>query len=338
MAKWLLRCSFVLAALVLPVLLGIPAALAMWLLMPLAVECSHQLDERMCCGCGIAVLVGVSCHIMPRDAFALALVWGACGMGLLFAKPQDAFKRSLIWTGISAGVLCLALWELGRCYPQGIFQGLAERITDWIDSQPDAQSILYRCYQMGYSRLENGVAPAVNLFGLMLMSREVYQQLLYSLRFTLEVTLQVLAPQAIGAWLLLTLMLTTALPDLIRRKQGRKGVLPPFGEWSMTTWARRNLNAMAIVYLLSLLAENPVITLVGSLAASVFEYGYMIFGLAVLEGVGKRMGTARFVRRLWMVGCVLFAPFVLILLGMVDRVFDLRKLRRLTENEGGYKQ
>lgn len=338
MAKWLLRCSFVLAALVLPVLLGAPAALAMWLLMPVAVECSHQLDERMCCGCGIATLVGVTCYTMPKDVFAFALVWGACGMGLLFAQPKDAFKRSLVWTGLCAGMLCLALWELGRCFPQGIFLGLAEHLTEWIDSRPDATDILLRCYQMGYARLEEGVSPAVSLFGLVLMPANVHTELLNSLRYTLEITLEALIPQAIGGWLVLTLVLVTALPDVIRRKQGKSGVLPTFGEWCITPWAGRNLNAMAIVYLLTLLAGNPVMITVGSMAASVFEWGYIIFGMAVMEGLGKRMGAARLMRRMWMAASLVFAPFVLILLGMADRMLDLRKLRRSTDKEGGYEQ
>ena len=38
MAKWLLRCGLVLAALS-PLLVGLPAALILWLLMPMAVEC-----------------------------------------------------------------------------------------------------------------------------------------------------------------------------------------------------------------------------------------------------------------------------------------------------------
>jgi len=338
MSKWLLRCSFMLAALVLPPLLGAPAALAMWLLMPLMVECSRELDERWFCGAGIILLVFVCCATMHRDAFAAAFLWGACGIGMLVLPQKDAIKRSFIWMGLSAAMLCLVLvWLSGR-YPQGIFPGMAESMTDWINNQPEAQSILLRCYQMGYARLEQGTVPAMNLFGLLLMPQEVRLELLYSLRYTLEITLKALLPQLIGAWLLLTLVLTTALPDVIRRRQGRRGVLPPFGDWCITPWARWNLNAMAIVYLVTLLVESPVAALVGSLAAAVFEYGYMIFGLAVLEGVGKRLGTARFVRRLWMVGCLLFAPFILILLGMADRFLDLRKLRQLTENEGGYEQ
>ena len=338
MAKWLLRGSFVLAALVLPTLLGTPAALAMWLLMPLMVECSREMDERWFCGAGIVLLACVCGATMHRDAFAAASLWGACGIGMLILPQKDAFKRSFIWTGLSAAVLCLALVWLGGRYPQGIFPGLAEDIANGIYRLPGSDSILLRCYQMGLARLEDDVIPAVNLFGLLLMSREVRMELLYSLRYTLEITLEAMVPQAIGAWLLLTLVLTTALPDLIRRRQGRQGVMPSFGEWRITPWAQKNLNAMVIVYFLTLLVDHPVAAQVGGLASAVFEYGYMIYGLAVMEGLGKRIGTARVIRRLWMLGCILFAPFVLILLGVADRFFDLRRLSQLTKNEGGYEQ
>lgn len=337
MAKWLLRCGFLLAALVLPVLMP-PAALIMWLLMPVVVECSRELEERYFCGAAIAVLVGVCCLTMSENVYAMAFLWGGCGIGMLMWREQNALKRSMVWTGLSAGVLCLILAWLGSVYPQGIFPGVAEELAAWIDSRPDAGDILLQCYQMGLSRLEDDLQPVVNFLGKLVMTREVRNQLLYSLRYTLEVSLETLVPQLIAGWLLLTLVLTTALPDVIRRRRGKRGVLPAFADWRMTDWTRRHLNFMAIIYLLTIFVESPVAAMVGNMCAAVFQYAYLIFGLAVMEGMTKQYGTVRFVRRLWMAGCILFAPFILVILGMADRMFDLRRLSRSTEDKGGFEQ
>lgn len=337
MAKWVLRSGFVLAAVLLPTLLGAPAALLL-LLMPLAVECSRELEERYFCGVGILLLVG-SCYAqLGGEGYAWAFLWGGCGIGMLLWRQKDAMKRSLTWTGLSAGLLCLILAWLGYRYQAGILPGLAEEIVNWIDSRRDAGDILLRCYQMGFSRLDKDLQPVVNLFGKLLMTREVRNQLLYSLRYTLEVSLASMVPQLIAAWLLLTLVLTTAVPDVIRRKQGKRGVLPPFGDWHMTDWARRQLNFMAIVYLVSIFVDNPVCAMLGSMCAAVFQYAYLVFGLAVMEGMTKQFGTVRFIRRLWMAGCVLFAPFILVILGIADRMFDLRRMSRSTEDKGGFEQ
>lgn len=337
MARWLGRCGFLLMAVVLPTLLP-PAALILCLLIPVIVECSRELDERYFCGVGIFLLLGTCALRINSNAYAWAFLWYGLGLGMLVWREQNALKRSMVWTGLSAVALCLILAWLGSIYPQGIFPGVAEALTAWIDARPDAGDILLQCYQLGLSRLEDDLQPVVSLFGKLVMSREVRNELLYSLRYTLEISLQSLVPQLIGAWLLLTLVLTTALPDVLRRRHGKRGVLPPFGDWRMTDWARRHLNLMAVVYLVSILVDSPVVTAVGSMCASVFQYAYLIFGLAVMEGMTKQFGTARFLRRVWMAGCILFAPFVLVILGMADRMFDLRKLRRLTDDEGGFEQ
>lgn len=337
MARWILRCAFILSAVVLPALFA-PAAPLMLLLMPLTVECSREWDERYFCGVGIFLLM-MSCYArFGEEGMAWAFLWGGCGIGMLMWRQGDGFRRGMVWTGLSAGLLCIALVWLGHCYPAGIIPGLAEGIVNWIDARPDAGNILLQCYQMGFSRLEEDLQPVVNLFGRLLMTRDVRNQLLYSLRYTMEVSLQTLAPQLIAAWLTLTLVLTTAVPDMLRRKQGRKGELPPFSDWHMTDWARKHLNFMALVYLLCLFTDNPMLIMVGNMCAATFQYAYLIFGLAVMEGITKRFGTVRFLRRLWMTACILFAPFILVILGIADRMFDLRRLSHSTEDKGGFEQ
>ena len=337
MPGWVLRCSFVAAAL-LPLLLGAPAALVLWLLMPLAVECSRVAEEHYFCMAGIVLLAGVCCLTLPEDYYALSFLWGGAGVGMLLSRQPKGFERSLIWAGLSAGMLCAALAWLGSLYQGDIFAGLAGEIAELLQQHERSGELLLRCYQLGFSRLEDELAAAVNVLGTLALTEEVKLQLLYSLRTTLETSLGLMMPQGIAAWLVLTLLLTTAVPDALRRKRGQKGILPPFAAWMLTRKAHAHLNALIMVYLLSLLAGSPVLATMGRLCAATFQYAYMILGLAVLEGVSKQHGMKRFIRRLWMAACILFAPFVLLILGVMDRVFDMRHLRRLTDDKGGNQQ
>lgn len=337
MARWLLRGGFLLAAIVLPMLFP-PAALVMWLLMPAVVECSRELEERYFCIAAIVMLVGSCCVSMSEDVYATAFLWGACGVFMLLWRGKNVMQRSLVWAGLGAAVLCMVLFFAGRQYPEGIFAGLAGEIAGWINSRDNAVSILLQCYEMGYARLEEELQPVMSLFGVVVLTKADRLQLLYSLTYTLEVTLRALAPKAIAAWLILTLVLTAALPDVIRRKKGLPANMPPFWNWQLTPWAGRRLNALAVLYLVSLLFDQPALSLAGSLCAAVFQYAHMVLGLSVMESLTGRFGMAKVLRRLWMIGCIVFAPFVLVILGVADRMFDLRQPRRSTDDEGGYEQ
>lgn len=337
MPGWLLRCGFVAAAL-LPVLLGAPAALIMWLLIPVAVECCRVVREQGTCIAALAVLVGASGWVLSQDVWALCLVWGVTSLILLMSRETNHLRRSLVWTGATALMLCAVLAWLGGVYQGEITYGLADALVWRLYGRENAEEWLLRCWQMGLCSLEDELALAVRLLGRLALSEEVRLQLLYSLRTTVKTALDALLPQASVAWLLLTLVLTTAVPDIFRRKRGERGVLPSFGEWQLSQWAHRQLNALVIVYLICLMAAHPVAATLGSMCAAAFQYTYMLLGMAVLEGMGKRRGTVKAVRRLWMAGCIIFAPFILLILGVADRGLDLRQLRRLTDDKGGKQQ
>lgn len=337
MPRWVLRVGFVLAALS-PLLLGTPAVLALWLLMPVAVECSREVDENYFFFGAILVLLGVTWYTQSRDMLPLAMVWGGCGMGMLIWSQQSVMKRSAAWVGICLVFLLMTCLLLNSSYQGQAAEGLAREIVEWINLREDSADILWQCYQMGLARLEDNESPLINLFGMLLMTPEVKQQLLYSLRFTLTTLIRTLIPQAVMAWMMFTAVLAAAVPDVVRRRRGLRGRLIPFGEWCMTDTMRRCLNLMVVGYLLQLFVDAPLVATLGSLCGAAFQYAYMILGLAVMEGVTKQFGTARPLRRLWMAACILLAPVVLVILGVVDGWFDLRRLRRSTDDEGGYEQ
>lgn len=337
MAKWLLRCGLVLAALS-PLLLGLPAALVLWILMPIAVECSREVGENYTMATAITVLIAVTYFTQSGDVSAPAMVWGGCGIGMAIYEQRNAVRRGAFWAGICLVELVLICALLGSRFDGQAAQGLAETIVMWIGSQDNAGEILLQCYQSGLAQLDQNQTPVLNLFGMMLMTPETMRQLKYSLEFTLTGLLRALIPQIVVAWIMFTALLAAKLPDVLRRRMGLHGRLAPFGEWHLTDTLRRAMNLMVLGYVLQLFSDAPLVVMLGNLCGAAFQYGYMILGLACMEGVSRRFGTTRFLRRLWMGACILFAPVVLMILGVADGWFDFRKLRRLTDDEGGFEQ
>ena len=337
MAKWLLRCGLGLAALS-PLLLGLPAALVLWLLMPIAVECSREAGENYFVSAALLVLMAVTGLTQSVEVLAPALVWGGCGIAMAIWGQRDAVRRGVTWAGICLVLLVMITTMVGKHYGGQAAEGLAGEIMAWIHRQKNAGEILWRCYQAGFCQVDENHTPVLSLFGMLLITPELLRQLENSLRFNLTALLRALIPQLVVAWMMFTAVLAAKLPDVLRRRKGLHGRLEPFAEWHMTAPVRRHMNLLVLGYVLQLFSEAPLVVMLGSLCGAAFQYGYMILGLACMEGITKQFGTARLLRRVWMGACILFAPSVLMILGIADGWFDFRKLRRLTDDEGGYEK
>lgn len=332
--RWVLRGGSIVLAAGIPLLSGIPGALALLLVLPVAVECCRAAGERPACCAAIAAFCAGCCYAVPALALP-ALVWCGAGLGMSLLGGDEPRGRGLAWAALCTALLCGLLVWMNFHYEGQVFAGLAEDAVTWVNAQDNAGEMLLRCYQVGFSRLEGDMQPVVNLLGMLVMTQQVRLELLYSLRTTLEALLTSLLPQVIVFWVLATAVLTAALPDVVHRKGGRRGRLSPFGTWRLSASQRRCLNVLALGYFLPLLTGSAVVSLMGSLCAATFHCAYMLLGLAVMEGLTKQYGTARLLRRLWMAACLVLAPVVLVILGIADGAFDLRKLRRSTEDEGG---
>lgn len=335
MRAWVLRIGCMAAAGVLPLLAGVPVAILLLLLVPVAAECCREADERLACGGAMAALCMACWYLLPGAAGAVALVWCIAAGGMLLNRERNAIRRGLTWAGIGMVILCMASVMLAQRYQGDLCEGLAGDMVNALAQRKDAGKVLLQCYQMGLCRLEDDMSVVVRLLGPLAVNGGVKREMLYSLRSTLADSLNALVPQAVMAWLMLTALLAAAVPDVVRRRMGLPGKLTPFGEWQLTNGVLGHLNVLVVIYLAVLLTDQPVLVMLGRLCGAAFQYTYMIFGLAVMEGISKRHGMARLVRRIWMAACILFAPFILLILGVVDHRLDLRRLRHSTDDKGG---
>jgi len=345
MADGIRQWGFRLAALAVmaasPLLGGTVFAVLLLLVMPLLVECSRVQGEQLsaaCCAAGLALGCALT---LPQQALYVALPWCAACALIPWTAVASPFRRGAVWSAVVTGALCAALALLG--YQGPVADGLAWDAVHWISAQENCEALLVQAYQLGLARLDSTVAqtPAINLFGMLIMPEAVRQELLYSLRYTLSVALESLLPQWAVYWIGLTGLLCSVVPDVLRRRSGKQGLLPPAGLWRFTPRAHRLLTAALLWSLAAGLMEHSVARLTGSMCMALFHLAYTVLGLCVLEGLTKRLGMARTRRRIIAGIALVIAPFVPLMLGVTDRIFDFRTPRPAHDDDkdqGGYEK
>lgn len=331
----ILWLSYIVLALCVPLVCGPWAALGLLLLLPLISTCGRSLGKRWLSWV-ITVELGISCClVLPKAMILPVSLW--CGAAVLITLlPEDKpIWHGMAWAGCCLGTICLVLIGLYACYRGQIVPGLAWSLTNWIGKLDNVQDILFQCYRLGLASLEEELQLYVQLFGRFAIRLDVKNQLLYSLRTTLEDVLTLLLPQALVLWVMLTGVTAAWIPDALRRKHGGKWYIPPFWLWELNDSFRRGLTVFMWMYLLRFLPGSPVIATIGTMCGAVFWDGYVIFGLAVVNGIGIQLAKSKPVRRLWMLGCLLLAPILLVMLGIVAGRIDLRRIHGATKKSKG---
>ena len=128
------------------------------------------------------------------------------------------------------------------------------------------------------------------------------------------------------------------LPDMLRRRSGRKGNLPRFDRWQLPLELVRPMMALLAGMLLPLFTRQGAAVYLGRMCVAAFQFVYIWLGLSALEGLMKQRGMAVLTRRLIQAAGLVLLPFVPMLVGMADQAVDLRGLRSPKDDEGGFEQ
>ena len=107
--------------------------------------------------------------------------------------------------------------------------------------------------------------------------------------------------------------------------------MPPLSQWYIPRpWGAR-IGLLSIGYIVvRYLQVNDTVMLVGQLMWQVFATFYMIQGLAYINYTQKKRGTSKFWRVTVIIAAFIFSDFmmyVLIILGVIDQVTNVRGLR-----------
>ena len=277
--------------------------------------------------CVLAAVTGWK--LFPAEALPVILFWCAAS-GLTACIPV---KNRLLRPALRAG-MCLAAWGIGllillQLTGGQVVNGLAQAACDAVDRSPDSTEILLRAYSAGYARLQGTEAlmPAVRMMGSVVILPETKVQMLYSLRVSLEEILPGLLCSTVVYHTALTVLLSTVLPDWLRRRRGEKGEFAPLEQWYMPRRLGAAVFALCIGWLIALVAEDGAGAYLGWLCADVFRAAFVLQGICWMQWMGKRMGIRSTVRNIWSVILSVVMPLIPMIMGMIDQRRDARHLR-----------
>ena len=326
---WPLRLVLAVCCVLLPWLAGPWYAAVMLMALPVLRALLDGVQERLTTA--VCVVGGcVSAALMlPGWLWPAVAVWafGLMAMSAAGVRPGQATIRSGAMLAAAETVALAAL--LYGHYDGQVIPGLAERAVGWVDGHASGSEMLLMAYQTGLARLEGDLtlAPALRLFGSVVMPPEMRLQLLYSLRGTLETLLMSALPEWLVGWMLLVALLPALALEGSLYGQGRRSDLPPVSLWYLPGRYAVGTALMLMMGMLPLLTKSPVWACLGGLCGTLGYWLLAVQGASVLVSILSR-------RRVSAVACgalvalgVVALPLALFLLGGFDQVCDPRHLR-----------
>ena len=326
---WPLRIGLVACCAVAPWFMEPWCVVVLLLALPVLRALLDAMRERLtarACVLGGCLCAGLT---LPRWVLPVIILWGTglLAMSLLRVPCGSRTIRASVLHGLATGVTLLALlvWRMdGLLVP-----GLAQALVDWVDRSPNSVKLLLSAYQIGLSRLEGQLAlvPALRIFQAVIIPPAVRQELLYSLRTSLESLLQLYLPRWMMGWLLLTALLPALAAEGYLHSRRRRSDLPPPTQWHIPEgWAVAVL-LMLLMSFLPYLTNSPVLICMGEMCSTLGYWAYAIQGAALLTAVlAKRRASPLLIGAIVALG-VTVLPLVLFFLGGYDQLSDPRQLR-----------
>ena len=278
----------------------------------------------------VSVLAAViGWKVFPAAALPAVLFWcAACALTACLPMQKKLFRPALR-TAMCLVLWCISLVTILQLTGGHVVTGLAQAACDYVDRSPDSTNLLLRAYSAGYARLPGteGLIPAVRIMGVVTIPAETRVQMLYTLRVSLEELLPSLLCSIMIYHTALTVLLSTVLPDWLRRKKGETGDFPPMECWYMPRRLGAAVFALCLGWLIALMAEDGVGAYLGWLCADVFRAAFILQGICWMQWMGRRMGIRSAVRNVWSVILSVVMPLIPMIMGMIDQRRDARHLR-----------
>lgn len=229
-------------------------------------------------------------------------------------------------------VLAMASYMLGG----PLYASLAQLLVDWVEQSEEKQMILRRFAANGLISIPKGYLEQGTMRPL--LETAYNRQMLMSLQLTMEMLFTQYLPSlvvqsclVVGLFISLRLERANGVLLIVEArtaadKHTRVVAPPSFRLLTMPPNVRRTMFALGVTALLLLTSPGSFANTVGQLCYAVFQTAFCLLGAAVMVFAYTKTDPDR---RIFagVMAALLFvvAPFVLLLVGMMDQKFHFRK-------------
>ena len=254
------------------------------------------------------------------------LVIGAFS-SLLLLLPKLLIPSACVW--LFGGALMIMLLQRYQAYGD-LYEGLSYDILRVMMNARTRPQVLYSAYVSGLAALDAKRTAALESLAALTggnvlpwLSEDVLQQLEWSLRATIEITLPSIMPdllvKGIMAFSLGMLLCWRKFPDAEDT--------PSADRWFMPTPLGISMAVLLLLSAAQLFTTNATVALAASLLGSVAFWSFAVQGVSAQNFAMIRAGATRGRRWFLTILMVLFVPILPMFAGCVDQIRDPRRLR-----------
>ena len=329
-SQWVLPGVFAALILIASMMGLLPHTVIMFLLPVMLAICAYTSGTvpTILTGC---VAVG-SCFLAGAGTlWFIAAPWSALGCLAALLPLKDNKRRVWLWAGLIVIMWAGFVILLQSLMNGPLVPGMALELQEQLAKSPMCDTVLISAYNSGMARTKDPVTLSSMYVSSMLsmaLPDATRTELLNSLRVSIEEIMPAALCEGFVGHVLIVTVLCTLLPDLLRRKNGEKGIYPKFTEWHMPSGIGLAVGALALGFVICLMTESDLWMKIGLLSSAVFTVAYGLQGVSFQLWIEDKMGMGKIFRVIWIAGVLLLAPFILVILGLIDQRRDARNLRK----------
>ena len=329
-SQWVLPGVFAATILIASMMGMLPHTLVMFLLPVMMAVCAYTsgVVPTILTGC---VAIG-GCFLAGAGVlWIIAVPWSALNCLAALLPLKDPKRRVWLWAGVIVIMWTVYVLLLQSLLGGDLVTGMARELQNQLSQSPMCDSVLISAYNSGMARTKDPMTLSSMYVSSMLslaLPEATRTELLNSLRVSIEEMMPAALCEGFIGHVLIVTVLCTLLPDSLRRKNGEKGVYPKFTEWHMPSGIGLAVGALALGFVICLMTESDLWMKIGLLSSSVFSVAYGLQGVSFQLWLEDKMGMGKIFRVIWVVGILLLAPFIMVILGLIDQRRDARNLRK----------
>lgn len=292
------------------------------------------------CSCTFAVYTAMGAQAALLCAGYLLLTFGT--FTVCYARGVHFWKTVLctVLAHVLAQTAALLVLQLGAGFAMD--EAAAQWFTKAVDAMPERDAVLISLYRVGYIKLPDDMLDNAVILqnGVRVLAPEVVSEMLKgldTLASGLVRTWAQLSPVTISLYcgvfaptLALYFGARTQQRRVFRNQSKGEAIdlsMPPLSQWFLPRGWGLRVGLLAPGYLLALFASSDAVYIAGQILWNAFTTVYAIQGLAVLDHLLKARSARPLTRKILMLALFVLLRGVLVVLGVMDQVLNLRKLR-----------